>query len=112
MNSLKLGTKGRLLRENGLVVVMAAMGTFFVALGAHRLWDRPEHLGIQSLLGCGVGAFGAFFLLLVADYVYQHAPRVFIPWVIFLVYLAFTQPHFAVGLGLALWFMAESQLRA
>ena len=100
-----------LLGEKGLALVMIVMGAFFIAIGIHRFWVRPEHFGAPNLLGCMAGALGAFFLLLVTDYVLHHAPLVFIPWFIFLVYFACVQPHFAVGLGLALWFMLASQLR-
>lgn len=115
MNPFKQGTTNFtrwFLSEKGFALVMIVTGAFFVAVGAHRFCVRPEHFGVQSLLGCGVGAFGAFFLLLTADYVFQHAPLVFIPWIIFLIYFAFVQPHLAVGLGLALWFMAVTQLRS
>ena len=114
MSSLKQGMtnfKQWFLSEKGAALVMIVTGAFFIAVGVHRFWVRPEHFGLLNLLGCVVGAFGAFFLLLVTDYVFHHAPLVFIPWFIALIYFAFVQPHFAVGLGLALWFMLASQLR-
>lgn len=114
MISLQQGiTNGKrwFLSEKGLALVMILIGAFFIAVGIHRFWLRPEHFGVPSFLGCGAGALGAFFLLLVTDYVLHHAPLVFILWFIFLIYFAFVQPHFAVGLGLALWFMLASQLR-
>ena len=114
MNSFKqemTNFKGWLLSEKSFAIVMIVMGAFFFAVGAHRFWVRPEHFGVKSLRGCGVAAFGAFFLLLIADYVHQHAPLVLIPWVILLVYFAVIQPHFAVGLGLSVWFMIVTQLR-
>ncbi len=98
------------LSEKGLALVMLATGVFFVAVGARRFQIRPEHFGIMSLLGCGIGTFAAFFLLLIADYVFQHARLAVIPWVVFLFYFAFVLPHLAVGLGLALWFMVVTQL--
>ena len=115
MISLKqLMTRGKhwFLSEKGLALVMIVAGALFVALGIHRFWVRPEHFGLLSVLGCVVGAFGGFFLLLITDYVLHHAPLVFIPWFICLVYFAFIQPHLAVGLGVALWFMLASQLRS
>ena len=98
------------LSEKGFALGMIVTGAFFITVGIHRFFVRPEHFGVPSILGCAVGAFGAFFLLLVTAYVFQHAPLVFIPWSIFLVYFAFVQPHYAVGLGLALWCMLASQL--
>ena len=47
----------------------------------------------------------------VTDYVFHHAPLIFIPWFILIIYFAILQPHFAVGLGIALWWMLASQLR-
>jgi hypothetical protein len=97
------------LSEKGLALVMIVTGALFVALGIHRFWVRPEHFGLLSVLGCVVGAFAGFFLLLITDYVLHHAPLVFIPWSISLIYFASVQPHLAVGLGVALWFMLVSQ---
>ena len=114
MSVLKQGManfKHWFLSEKGAALVMIVMGAFFIALGIHRFWIRHEHFGLLSFLGCVVGVFAAFFLLLVSDYVFHHAPLVFIPWIIALIYFAFVQPHFAVGLGLALWFMLASQLQ-
>jgi hypothetical protein len=98
--------------EKVFALVMFAMGAFFLAMGIHRFWVRPEHFGLLSFLGCGVGAFGAFFLLLIGDYVFHHAPLVFIPLLICLIYFAIIHPHLAVGMGLALWYMVISQLRS
>ena len=112
MSTLKQGMtncKQWLLSEKGIALFMIATGAFFIAVGVHRFWVRPEHFGWPSLLGCVGGAFGAFILLLITDYVFHHAPLVFIPWFIFLIYFAFIQPQFAVGLGLALWFILASQ---
>lgn len=100
------------LSEKGLALVMFLVGAFFVAAGARRFWLRPQHFGLVSVLGCVVGAFGGFFLLLITDYVLHHAPLVFIPWFICLVYFACIEPHLGVGLGVALWFMLVSQLRS
>jgi len=95
----------------GFAVGMIVTGALFILLGIHRFWVRPEPFSFLSLLGCAAGAAGSFFLLLVTAYVFHHAPLVFIPWFIFIIYFAFIQPHFAVGLGLALWGMLASQLR-
>jgi hypothetical protein len=100
------------LSEKGFALGMSATGAFFIAVGIHRFWVRPEHFGLPSFLGCVAAAFGAFFLLLVTDYLLHHARLVFIPWFIFLIYFALVQPHFAVGLGLALGFLVVSQLRS
>jgi len=101
-----------LLSEKGFALIMILIGAFFVAVGIRRFWVRPEHFGVLSVLGCVVGAFGAFFLLLITDYLLHHARLVFIPWFVSLIYFAFIQPHLAVGLGLALWFMLATQLRS
>ena len=79
--------------KKGFALVMVVTGAFFIAVGIHRFWVRPEHFGWPSVLGCVAGAFAAFFLLLMSDYVFHHAPLVFIPWFIFLIYFAFLQPH-------------------
>jgi hypothetical protein len=100
------------LRERGFAFGMGLTGALFIVVGIHRFWVRPEHFGVPSLLGCAVAAFGAFFLLLITDYVFHHAFLVFIPWFIALISFAVIQPHFGVGLGLALWFMLVSQLRS
>jgi len=97
--------------EKVLALAMGVAGALVIALGIHRFWIRAEPFGVAAFLGCVVGAFGAFFLLLTTDYLLHHARLVFIPWVILLTYFAFVQPHFAVGLGTALWFMFVSQLR-
>jgi membrane-bound ClpP family serine protease len=99
------------LSEKGFALLMIVVGAFFIAVGIHRFWVRPEHFGVLSLLGCVAGAFGAFFLLLVSDYLFHHAHLVFIPYFIFLIYFAIIQPHLGVGVGLALWYMLASQLR-
>jgi hypothetical protein len=112
LKELMTNCKHWLLSEKGFALVMIVLGAFFFAAGIHRFWVRPEHFGVTSFLGCVTGAFGAFFLLLVTDYLFHHARLVFIPWVIFLIYFALIQPHFGVGLGLALWYMLASQLRS
>jgi hypothetical protein len=99
------------LNIKGLALGMIVTGAFFTAIGIHRFRVRPEHFTLPSFLGCVAGAFGAFFLLLVTEYLFHHAPWVFLPWFVFLVYFAIIQPHLAVGLGLALWFMLATQLR-
>ena len=98
-----------ILSEKGYVLVMTISGAFFVVFGVHRFWVRPEHFGLPNFLGCVVGAFGGFFLLLITDYLLHHARLVFIPWCICLIYLAIIQPHLGVGLGLALWYMLATQ---
>ncbi len=100
------------LREQGFALGMGLTGAFFIAAGIHRFVVRPEHFGVLSVLGCVVAAFGAFFLLLITDYVFHHAFLVFIPWFIALIYFAIIQPHLGVGLGLALWFMLVTQQRS
>ena len=100
-----------LLSEKGWALGMALVGALFIAAGIYRFHARHEPFGWVSLLGCVAGAFGAFFLLLITDYVLHHAPLVFIPWFVFLVYFAIIQPHLGVGMGLALWFIVVSQLR-
>ena len=97
--------------EKGYALVMIISGAFFVVLGVHRFWVRHERFGLTSFLGCVVGAFGGFFLLLITDYLLHHARLVFIPWCICLIYFAIIQPHLGVGLGLALWYMLATQLR-
>jgi hypothetical protein len=97
--------------ENGLALTMALAGACFIVAATRRFWIRPGHVGLPDLLGCAAGAFGGFFLLLVTDYLLQHARLVFIPWVIALIFFAVTQPHLGVGMGLALWYMLGSQLR-
>ena len=115
MGSLKqimTGARHWFLSEKGYALGMIILGAFFVASGIHRFIKRPEHYGLLDLLGCVVGAFGGFFLLLLTDYLLHHARLVFIPWLIFLVYFAIILPHFGVGLGLALWYMLGSQMRS
>jgi hypothetical protein len=97
--------------EKGVALMMFLVGAIFIAVGIHRFWVRPQHFGLASFLGCAVAAFGAFFLLLVTDYVLHHAPLVFIPWTISMIFFAIIQPHFGVGLGVALWYLCVTQLR-
>jgi hypothetical protein len=106
------GCKNWLLGEKGFATALSAVGAIFTAVGIHRFRARPEHFGLPGILGCVAGAFGAFFLLLAADYLLHHARLVFIPWLVFLAYLGLTQPHFAVGLGMALGFLVVSQMRS
>jgi hypothetical protein len=98
------------LSEKGYALFMIISGAFFVVVGVHRFLVRPEHFGLPNVLGCIVGAFGGFFLLLITDYLLHHARLVFIPWCICLIYFAIIQPHLGVGLGLALWYMLFTQL--
>lgn len=112
MNNLRQRTahlKSQFLREGVFAFALFAVGAAFVAVGAHRFWVRPEPFNLLNVLGCGVGAVGGFFIWLVTDYVFHHARLVSIPWFVSLVYFAYLQPHFAVGMGLALWFMTASQ---
>ena len=113
MSSLKQGINnlGVQLRSQWVVaLVMTMLGAFFIAWGVYRFRVRPDHFGWLSVLLCVVGAFGAFFLLIVSDYVFHHAPLVFIPFFIFLIYFTIINPYLAVGMGLALWGMLRSQL--
>ena len=105
------GCRHWVMSEKGYALVMIISGAFFVAAGTRRFVTRPEHFGLPSILGCLVGAFAGFFLLLVTDYLLHHARLVFIPWCICLIYFALIQPHLGVGLGLALWYMLATQLR-
>jgi len=101
----------RLLSEKGFALVMMTLGTLSIAAGIHRFRVRPEPFGLLSGLGCLVAAVAGFFLLLIADYVFHHARLVFVLWFILLIGLILVEPHFAVGMGLALWVMLEEQLR-
>lgn len=115
MNSLKQAmTNGRLwiLSAKGYALVMIATGGIFVGLGIHRFCARLWHFTLLDVFGCVVGAFGGFFLLLIADYLLHHARLVLVPWIVFLFILAFIQPHCALGMGLALWYMLASQFRS
>jgi|HubBroStandDraft_5_1064220.scaffolds.fasta_scaffold1342522_1 hypothetical protein len=96
----------------GLALVMLALGVALIAVGVRRFWIRPEHFGFPAALGCGVGAVGGFFLLLVAEYILLHARLVFIPLIVVLIYFAIIQPHFAVGLGVALGIVAVTDARS
>lgn len=100
-----------LLSEKGFAAMMIAAGCFFVGAGIRHFWLRPEHFGLVSALGCLAGTAAAFVLLMVTAYVFHHAPLVFLPWFILVVYLAYIQPHFGVGMGVALWLMMVEQLR-
>ena len=98
--------------EKAFALGLGLAGGLFLAAGVHRFWVRPEHLGLVSLLGCAVATFGAFFLLLVTDYLLHHARLVFLPWTIVLIYFAIIQPHLGVGLGLALGYIVVEQGRS
>jgi len=115
MSSLKqliTGARNWSLSEKFFALGMIIFGAFFVAVGIHRFHVRPEHFGLVSVLGCVVGAFGGFFLLLLTDYLLHHARLVFVPFVICLIFLAVIQPQLGIGLGLALWYMLFTQLRS
>jgi hypothetical protein len=88
--------------------IMIALGFLFIARGAYLF--RVLHFGVLDFLGCLIGAFGGFFLLIVSAYVFHHARLVFIPWFIMLIYIGIIQPHFAVGMGLAFWAMVASEM--
>lgn len=96
---------------NAATLMFVLAGGLFIALGVHRFYIRPERFGWLSLLGCAVAAFGAFWVLLIGDYVLNHARLVFIFWAVFTLAMAIIHPHFAVGLGCALWFITISQWR-
>jgi hypothetical protein len=64
-----------------------------------------------DLVACGAAAPAAFIMLLIADYVLHHAFLIFVPWCLFILYLGFIEPHFGVGVGLALWVMLARQMR-
>ena len=113
MSSLKQGIKnfGAQLRSQWVIALVTTMlGALFIAWGVYRFRVRLDHFGWLSVLLCVVGAFGAFFLLIVSDYVFHHAPLVFIPFFISLIYFTIINPYLAVGMGLALWGMLASQL--
>ena len=112
LKHIMINCQRRLLSEKGFAALLFFIGAIFIVLGIHRFWVRPEPFGMLSILACVVAAIAGFFLLLVSDYVLHHAPLVFIPWSAALIYFAIIQPHFAVGLGLALWYMLVLQLRA
>jgi hypothetical protein len=115
MNSLRTtitNCRHWFLSEKGLALLMICLGAFFVAVGIHCFRIRLEHFGLLDVLGCVVGGFAGFFLLLTTDYLLHHARLVFIPWSIGLIYFACIQPHLGVGLGLAMFYMLASQFRS
>lgn len=112
LNRAVTACKHWVLSEKGYALVMIIFGAFFVVFGVHRFWVRPEQFGLPNILGCVVGAFAGFFLLLITDYLLHHARLVFVPWCLCLIYFAIIQPHLGVGLGLALWYMLFTQLRS
>ena len=101
-----------LLSEKGFAALLLLLGACCTALGIHRFWVRPEPFGLAAFFGCVVASFAGFFLLLITDYLLHHARLVFVPWFLSLVHFVIIQPHLAVGLGLALWYMLVMQLRA
>src|SRR5579863_5666905 len=108
---LELATMNSKIRrvERG-TLFLALLGGLFFILGVYRFYSRPQHFGLLDLLGCVVGAFGGFFLLIIADYLLHHARLVFIPWMIVISTYSAYEPHLSVGLGAALWFMLATQL--
>lgn len=114
MNFLQQRVKNtcqRLQSEKGLALVMMTLGALCIAAGIYRFRVRPEPFGLLSMLGCLVGTVAGFFLLLISDYVFNHARLVFVFWFILLIGLILVEPHFAVGMGLALWVMLAEHLR-
>ena len=103
--------KRRAWRELAIPLGMALAGACFVAASVRRFWVRPEHFGLASVLGCAAGVFAGFLILLICDYLLHHAPLVFIPWVLCVIYFAIFQPHFGMGLGLSIWCLLASNLR-
>jgi hypothetical protein len=99
-------------REGSSTLFMIVPGLIFLALGTHRFRVRPERFALVDSLGCVVGAFGGFFLLLITDYLLHHARLAFIPWLVSLFVFAALQPHLGVGLGVGLFFMVATQLKS
>jgi len=86
-------------------------GTVFVGLGVYGFKFRHLHFGLVSALGCLLAAAISLFVLLLTDYVFHHAPLVFIPFCLFLFVLGFIQPHFGIGMGVVLWGVAVKALK-
>jgi hypothetical protein len=98
--------------ELGFMLVLIILGTLFIAGGIYRFTVRPHHFSLGwDLLGCGAATVAAFIMLLISDYVLHHAFLIFIPWCLFILYLGFVEPHFGVGMGLALWVILVGQMR-
>ncbi len=98
--------------ELGFMFVLIILGASFIAGGIYRFTVRPQHFSLWGdLLGCGAATLAAFIMLLISDYVFHHAFLIFIPWCLFILYLGFVEPHFGVGMGLALWVMLVGQMR-
>ena len=103
---LELATMNSKIRrvERG-TLFLALLGGLFFILGVYRFYSRPQHFGLLDLLGCVVGAFGGFFLLIIADYLLHHARFILIPWLLAIVTFAVLEPHLSVGLSASLWFI-------
>jgi hypothetical protein len=116
VNSLKQVVKsaGKWSRsETVSMLVLIVLGGLFVAAGICHFTVRPQHFSLGwDLLGCGAATLAAFLMLLISDYVLHHAFLIFIPWCLFILYLGFVEPHFGVGMGVALWGMLGMQLRS
>ena len=115
MSSLKqvLKNAGKWSRgELGFMLVLIILGALFIAGGTYRFTVRPQHFSLWwDLVGCGAATLAAFIMLLISDYVFHHAFLIFIPWCLFILYLGFVEPHFGVGMGLALWVILVGQMR-
>lgn len=96
-------------REGSGAILMIVLGSIFLALGVHGFRIRPARFSFVDLLGCVVGAFGGFFLLLICDYLLHHARLIFIPWVLGIVVVAAFEPHLSVGLCVSLWIILATQ---
>ena len=94
------------------MLVLIVLGALFIAAGIYHFAVRPQHFSPWwDLLGCGAATVAAFFMLFICDYVFHHAFLIFIPWCLLILYLGFVEPHFGVGMGLALWVILASQMR-
>jgi hypothetical protein len=98
--------------ELGFMFVLIILGALFIAAGIYHFTVRPQHFSLGwDLLGCGAATVAAFLMLFISDYVFHHAFLVFIPWCLLIFYLGFVEPHFGVGMGLALWVILVGQMR-
>jgi hypothetical protein len=98
-----------LLREGSTTLAISILGLIFLALGVHGFWSRPVRFGVVDSLGCVVGAFGGFFLLIIADYLLHHARLALIPWLFAVIAFAVFEPHLSLGLSASLWFILATQ---
>ena len=96
--------------ENVFMGVLIILGAVFFGLGVYGFRLRHQRTGNPfgwlNALGCLLGTGIAGFVLLVSDYVFHHAPLVFIPFVLVLFVAGVGEPHFGIGMGLALWCVA------